>query len=128
MKINTRIDHQKNIRYHTILGEFDFSELTEYLEEKGKSHPEELAMDISWDLTQVDLTNVKAESVRFFANALIKILESRKAKKLALIVSSDYDFGMARMLENLVDDDLNTSFQIFRNGAEASLWLEQKKR
>lgn len=43
--------------------------------------------------------------------------------KIAVVVSTDYDFGMMRMLELRADDKILHDFMVFRTVEEACDWL-----
>ena len=52
-----------------------------------------------------------------------KSFKTEGKPRLAVVVSRDYDFGMARMLELTSAEDLPHEFGIFRSLDEACDWL-----
>jgi len=125
MKIDTRIDDIMNIRCHIIKGRLKPEEVFDLLDGLFNLNDNQIDMNACWNLMNSDLSELKSGHVKAFANKIINILSNREEKKIALIVGSNFPFGMARMLEILIEEDYKGLFNIFLNEKEAYAWLRE---
>jgi hypothetical protein len=80
-------------------------------------------MDILWDFRQVKTENMKADQIREIVSFIKNNQEKRGANyRVALVVSRDIDFGLARMYEAYTQE-LPFQLQIFKELSAAEDWL-----
>jgi hypothetical protein len=80
-------------------------------------------MDILWDFRQVKTENMKADQIREIVSFIKNNQEKRGAHyRVALVVSRDIDFGLARMYEAYTQE-LPFQLQIFKTLSSAEDWL-----
>ena len=80
-------------------------------------------MDILWDFRQVKTENMRADQIREIVSFIKNNQEKRGANyRVALVVSRDIDFGLARMYEAYTQE-LPFQLQIFKELSAAEDWL-----
>ena len=80
-------------------------------------------MDILWDFRQVKTENMRADQIREIVSFIKNNQEKRGANyRVALVVSRDIDFGLARMYEAYTQE-LPFQLQIFKQLSAAEDWL-----
>ena len=82
------------------------------------------SMDILWDFRAVTTRIVDAQEVKDLVN-FIRTNQSKRGSnyRVALVVSRDMDYGLARMYE-AYSQDLPVQIRIFDELEQAELWLE----
>ena len=127
MPIQVRVDETRGLVELVFAGELTDSEFKEtvnrYLLEPFAAFPLGL-----FDLTDVTVMDVSAESVRNVARRVSLHVDSRLEEgKLAIVAPRDLLFGMARMYEMLRDDS-PVEVRVFRERDEAESWLAGRGR
>ena len=124
MEISTEIDKKKNIRWHIVRGVIDMGQLFDSLKEIYNSPDFDPEMDILWDLQKADFSSVQTEDIRSFAKYVGKQWEARGKGKAALVVSSDFDYGMTRMYQMLLESTTSNEVTVFKDIAKAKKWID----
>ena len=89
--------------------------LWEHCEWKGKS--------VVWDFRAAHF-DMTGDSVREFADFVTKHQPLSRPPRVALVVSNDFNFGMARMFEAF-REDLSTEVRVFQIYEDAVAWTAQ---
>jgi hypothetical protein len=80
---------------------------------------------VLWDLRHADLTGLKGAEVREIVGLERRDRPSPRRARMAILVSSDFGYGMARMVAALVDRE-PIEVEIFRDDEQSAwLWLEE---
>jgi len=124
MEISTEINKKKNIRSHIVRGAIDISELTEYLKEIYNSPDFDPEMNVFWDLRKADFSYVSSEDVWSFKRYVGNNWGTEGKSKAALVVSHDFDYGMSRMYQNMMDGETSSEIVVFRDIEKAKEWVE----
>jgi hypothetical protein len=124
MPIETSINPDTGFRTHVVTGAFSIDDVLETLEATyahADFRPEAAAM---WDLTGAS-GDPATEDIRHLADFVGKLAGGAAAGKVALLVPSDFEFGMARMYESILGGQSSKPIMVFRDRAEADLWLSE---
>ena len=123
MPIIFTVDHTRQEVRATAVGPITFEDV--------RAH---LAQERQWEgLTYPELVDARPAAislspteVREIVDLLRKLAITSHLGRTAVLVASDYQFGVARMLEALVEDVCE--IKPFRDEGEAHLWLTGKSR
>ncbi len=123
MPVRTVIEHEKEITEHIASGEVIDDEMFEAQREFYENGPTRLQL---WDMTQGSVTSVTIGGMRTFIGRAALKGKARKDGKTAVIVSSQLQFGLARMAEAFGEFvSLPFAFRVFRERAEALAWFDE---
>jgi len=75
-----------------------------------------------WDLTAAT-GDIATEEIRHLADFVGKLVGDDAPGKVALLVASDFEFGMARMYESILGGQSSKPIMVFRDMDEAQRWL-----
>ena len=89
-----------------------------------KFYADGITLNVLWDLSQCNVSNLTTDDVHSVAHTPRKYAEMRKGGKTAIVAPTDITFGLTRMYEFMTDMQ-NYSFktQAFRTTQEAYQWL-----
>jgi hypothetical protein len=119
--IDTSIDINRQLTIHTVKGELPFDEIVRKIKAYYESGSTKF---ILWDLTDAILTNITANQVEALVVLTRQYSNLRKGGKTALVVSSDFGFGMGRMYDTHHDiRDSDIPHKTFRNKELALKWI-----
>jgi hypothetical protein len=83
-------------------------------------------VSILWDVRAIDARTFNANVFRQFIDARRRF-PARGRARIAILVDSDFAYGMGRMYEMLSEvSDLPQAVRIFRHSTEAEQWLKQQ--
>lgn len=86
------------------------------------SHPSYRAgANTIWDFREAPLAGVPTETLRRIMRFAAERQELRRGARVAAVVASDTDFGVARIFEAF-SAELPIQFHVFRDMAEAETW------
>lgn len=123
MPVKTVIDLEKDITKHIATGDVIDNEMFEAQREFYENSPTRLQF---WDMTDGNVTGVTIGGMRTFIERDARKGKARKDGKTAVVVSSQLQFGLARMAEVFGElASLPFAFRVFRDRAEAISWLHQ---
>jgi hypothetical protein len=81
--------------------------------------------DVLWDFREASISDVSADALRDVASFVDRRQERRgSGYKVALAVSGDFEFGLARMYEAFADR-LPFRVRVFRDVDKANAWLDE---
>ena len=125
MSIQTSIDSDTGFRMHVVTGDISMDDVRRTLEETYAHADFRAEADAMWDLTGAS-GDLETEEIRHLADFVGKLVGSATAGKVALLVSSDFEFGMARMYESILGGQSSKPIMVFRDRAEADRWLAER--
>ncbi len=122
MPIITTIDSEKGIRIHTVTGEVTADDFRTALTKVHTSPDSQSTMNGLWDLRAAtgDFSTVDIDRMADFVGSQWGNIGPHK---IALVVSRDVDFGLARMYEQLLEMQSTIELMVFRDSEEATRWL-----
>ena len=123
MAITTHIDVDAGLRHHKVTGELSVTELRLTLEEVYAKSDFSAEHNVVWDIREADVSSFTAQDINEVAMFVAEHWGGRDTPRAALVVASDFDFGLARMYEASVSDDRYRSVQVFRDMTEAVAWI-----
>ena len=119
MPISYRTDPSQKVVYTTFEGEVTDQQFVRHAREIGKD-PE---IDGSFvELIHADTSSVKGVTSSGLQAAADALRISRAIRKIAIVVSRNVEFGLARMVVSLADES-PTEIQVFREHSDAKSWL-----
>jgi hypothetical protein len=124
MPIQTNIESGTGFRTHTVTGDISLDDVRSTLEETYAHpdfRPEAAAI---WDLTAAT-GDVPTEDIRHLADFVGKLVGGAATGKVALLVSEDFEFGMARMYESILGGQSSKPIMVFRDRSKADRWLSE---
>jgi hypothetical protein len=125
MPIQTNIEPGTGFRMHIVTGGISLDDVRVTLEEAYQHpdfRPEAAAI---WDLTDATV-EIPTEEVRHLADFVSKLVGDTATGRVALLVSEDLEFGMARMYESILRGQSSKPIMVFRDRKEADRWLSQR--
>ena len=125
MVVTTEYDASRHTRTHTVTGPLSVREAIRVLDEVY-SAPDFRADALAlWDFREAEMDWTPEEIRRLLSDA-----KSRQKKRgetyVAIVVSRDVDFGIARSLE-MWGEWKPGAMRAFRDMDEASAWLEEQR-
>ena len=118
------IDLEKDTTEHIATGDVVDSEMFEAQRDFYENGPTRIQL---WDMTGCSVTAITIGGMRTFIERAARKGVVRKDGKTAVIVSSQLQFGLARMAEAFGEfSSLPFAFSVFKDRAEALAWLNEK--
>jgi hypothetical protein len=120
MKYQVYIDKALNVLFDRHEGEITYQAFRDSIRELYE-HPDwQKGLDVISDLREASLVLSSSEMRQIITSFMV----DDEANKLAVVVSRDSEFGMARMFEILSEEtNIWKEYKIFRDMAEAKKWL-----
>jgi len=116
------IDSSTGLRIHTATGELTAADFRAALEAVYESPDFEPGKHGLWDLRAAKGA-ISSEEIDQLASFVGSRWGHLGARKIALVVSRDLDFGLARMYEQLLEIQSSIAVMVFRDIEEAKGWL-----
>jgi hypothetical protein len=123
MLITTRLDPGAGLRVHVITGRLTYAEVRDTLEELYAGPDFDPTMNALWDMREAVTTDISSDDVRKVAQLVRGRPPIGVSSRVALVVSRDADFGMARMYEAQLDGASQSGLRVFRDIDEATAWV-----
>lgn len=123
MPITTDFDPDTGLRVHVMTGRLTYAEVRDTLEELYARPDFDPTMNALWDLREAVLTDISSDDVRKIAQLVRGRPPIGVSSRVALVVSRDADFGMARMYGAQLDGAAQSGFRVFRDVDEATTWV-----
>ena len=123
MAITTHIDADAGLRHHKVTGELSVTELRHALEELYAKSAFSAEHNVVWDIREADVSAFTAQDINDVAMFVAEHWGGENTPRAAMVVASDFDFGLARMYEASVSDEKYRSVQVFRDMTEAVAWI-----
>ncbi len=123
MPVTLTYNPQKKILYLTVVGPLSLEEYVATIQRI--THSPEYPPNVSalWDLRKADLQSADRT---FFKKILERREQHREREhvKVALIASSDLEYGMSRMFEALSENEtISQKLMVFRDYEKGERWL-----
>ena len=119
--IATKFDLANDLTIITAVGKMKPIDFQEWTDSYYNNRVTRLAL---WDLTQADLSEIKAEDLRNDAARTKALADARRGGKTAIVSGNNLAYGLSRMLEVFYDlEDIPFDVQVFRNIEDAQVWL-----
>ena len=86
--------------------------------------------NIIWDLREAVLKDVTPEFIQNLALKIKRLTPTGTKGRTVVVSSTDFIFGLSRMLKAMIeypDETKARPFMVFRNMADAEVWLEEAK-
>ena len=76
-----------------------------------------------FDYTELDTTRLSTEDVHLLAELGTPRASDIGQGKAAVVVDRDLEYGLVRMFQVFVEDNVASRFRLFRSRDEALIWL-----
>jgi len=123
MPIATRLDSDNGLRVHLVTGRLACAEVRDTLAELYGRADYDPAMNAIRDLREAVTTGMSVDDVRSIAGLVEQCRPGGLSSRVALVVSPEADFGMARMYEAQLGDAAANALRVFRDFDEAAAWV-----
>jgi len=80
-------------------------------------------LDILFDDTELDTDNLYTSDIEYVAELIAAMRSDYEQSRMAIVVSSDVQFGLARQLQSMTEVQTGTQIRVFINEEEAASWL-----
>ena len=126
MKIRTEINQKKNVRVHTVSGQFDIDTLYQSLTEMHTRLPMHTAMNVLWDLRAAEgIGSLDTGQLDKIIGLVGNNWGTEGRNKAALVVSRAVDYGLARVYEQQVENQTPSQIRVFKDLKKAVRWIDQ---
>ena len=114
-------DREKSLTFYKVKGLLSAGELISTIR---AFYAENTTLNVLWDFTEVDLSNISTDELRQFVREIRIYDDSRERDKTALVFSTDLGYGLGRMVEAFSEIE-NMPFELrsFRSMEKAEEWL-----
>jgi hypothetical protein len=124
MPITITVNAAEHVRYSVLSGDVHDRELIEAFARSIDARDFDPTLDGLVDLRAVRNLDVTSDGIWRLAQTLHRADRSERARRVAIVASSDFLFGMARMAATLLATNaLRTEYHAFRDMDEARAWL-----
>ncbi len=124
MPVRTVVDEERDITEHIASGEVIDDEMFEAQREFYDNGPTTLQL---WDMTECSVAGVTIGGMRTFIDKAARKGKMRKNGRTAVAVSSQLQYGLARMAEAFAEfASIPFAFRVFRERDEAVIWLKEE--
>ena len=122
MPIHYRIDHSLGAVFTTASGTISEEELLDHMNRLSADHGLAPTCVELVDLSRVEQVKASSGSIEKAAEFRRSYGEKTRVTKTAIVATSDYIFGLARMYEILAEETNHTT-RVFRDMSQAKEWL-----
>ena len=124
MPITIRVNAAERVRYSLLTGDIVDKDLITAFRRSYEASDFDPSLNGLVDLREVAKLEVTSNGIWQLAQILHPADQAGRGRRVALVASSDFQFGMARMVATLLSaGGLTTEYQAFRDMAEARAWL-----
>ena len=123
MSITEQGEPSKQLTIFTGTGELSFDEVLKTIRSFYGANP---TLNVLCDLRQASAERISAAQVNQIAELIHKSKQIRKGGRTAIVSTRDVTYGVARMLEaliNIPNDDSSYELRVFRDIKDAVRWL-----
>ena len=125
MSIRTRVDNDKHLTTHTVIGELSFEEIMTTHKQFWEGQP---TRNVLWDLSMGSMALLSSGDLERIADYANLHSEKRAGGKTAVVVSRDLEYGLSRVLDTLRDiRKVPLQLEVFRSMEEAYQWLNEEE-
>jgi hypothetical protein len=119
--MNLRINENKNIAYINLSGQLDKKTILNAFDSVISNKKYKKGMGRLWDFRDADLSSLETETVMEMAQYSNKFPSGINDVKVALVTSSDLEYGLSRMFE--MSSTSKTPIGVFQSLNEGEIWL-----
>jgi hypothetical protein len=124
MPITIRVNAAERVRYSVLSGDIGDKELVTAFRRAFEASDFDPTLNGLVDLREVRKLDVTSNGIWQLAQILRPADQTAHGRRVALVASSDFQFGMARMVSTLLSaGGLTTEYQAFRDVTAARAWL-----
>ncbi len=124
MPISITVNTTERLRYSVFSGDIGDRELIDAFRRSIQGPDFDPSLNGLVDLRAVNRLDITSSGIWELAQVLRPVDRPQTARRVAIVASSDFQFGMARMAATLLSTGgLTTEYQAFRDIAEARRWL-----
>lgn len=118
------IDHIGEIFIIRATGTLSYTEIIAVAEQYGP----QITHNLLWDLTAANSIDISTPQVHTLPSKIVDQMVKRKpASKTAIVVGSDYNFGVCSMYASYADiEELPYTIMVFRSNDSALDWLNEE--
>lgn len=125
MPVNTVIDRENDITRHIASGEVSDEEMFAAQKEFYENGPTRLQL---WEMSECSVKDVTIGGMRTFIEKAAQLGKARENGRTAVIVSSQLQYGLARMAEAFGEfASLPFEFHAFKDRDTALAWLNGER-
>jgi hypothetical protein len=126
MNIESRTDRAKGLRTHVIRGPVNPPEIKNFLGALFLSGGFDPNIHALWDLREADFSSVSQADIKEMACFARVNWAEKHRRKIALVISGDFRFGLSRMFEQFIGPPADGKIRTFRDLQLAFDWIEGK--
>lgn len=124
MPITLEIDRDRNLTTLTLRGQVTLSEMLKTLNAYGKSG---VTLNELYDVRLLAGERISSEDVEAVVNYFRQYGGLRPPNsKTAVLVASDLDYGISRMIQQLTDGIVPFQVNVFETLEQAMAWLDEE--
>jgi len=123
--LTKQIEQPQQLTIITGTGELSYDEVLNTIRSFYAESP---TLNVLCDLRQASAERISSSQVNQIAELIQKLKRVRKGGRTAIVSSRDVTFGVARMLEaliNIPNDDFAYELRVFRKINDANRWLSK---
>jgi len=123
--LTKQIEQPQQLTIITGAGELSYDEVLNTIRSFYAESP---TLNVLCDLRQASAGRISSSQVNQIAELIQKLKRVRKGGRTAIVSSRDVTFGVARMLEaliNIPNDDFAYELRVFRKIKDANRWLSK---
>ena len=123
MPITKQVEQSQQLTIFTGTGELSFDEVLNNIRLFYAASP---TLNVLFDLRQASAERISSSQVNQIAELVQKLKRVRKGGRTAIVSARDVTYGVARMLEaliNIPNDDCAYELRVFRDIKDATRWL-----
>ena len=121
MPISYDIDREKSLTTFTLSGEVSFHDFKSTLDQYREIGPTSLEL---YSTSGLSGKRLSSEELSMLADYLSLYKNVRQpGSKTAIVASKDLDYGLSRMISNLIEGRTVYNIRAFRNMDDARRWL-----
>jgi hypothetical protein len=125
MKIRTEINQKKNVRVHTVSGQFDIDTLLKSVSEMYTRLPIHTDMNVLWDLRAAEgLASRTSSQLHKVIDVVGMNWGTNGRNKAALVISRNVDIVLSRVYEKQSGKYSPNEIRVFRDIEKAAQWID----
>jgi len=121
--IATRIESGTGFRTHVVKGSVTMCEVQDEMKVTYSRDDYRPEADTLWDLREADLTGLSNSDVKALVDYVLKHRGAPPGARTVFVVGRDFDFGIARMYELMLEARSESDVVVLRDLDEARVWL-----
>ena len=126
MSVNYRVDSARNLIRYTVTGPMVVDEIMNMVFEAMTHIDRSRPLNDIWDLTEMTALEGESQDIERLARRWATLGPIRRPPgKAALVATTPYQYGVARMYISWLGDQLNWESRLFKNEADALAWLDE---